>query len=61
MMRHKDHRFEWTRQEFEAWGNKLGGLYGYDVQFKPLGEADPEVGAISQMAVFKRKEVYESE
>ena len=51
-LRHKDHRFEWTRNEFENWGNKIASKYNYHVDFKPIGEIDPEVGALSQMAVF---------
>lgn len=51
-MRHRDHRFEWTRSQFEQWGNRLAAQYGYTVHFKPVGEPDPEVGALSQMAVF---------
>ncbi|ASZ10191.1 3' terminal RNA ribose 2'-O-methyltransferase Hen1 [Chitinophaga pendula] len=52
-MRHSDHRFEWTRQEFRNWGDRLTATYGYNVTYFPLGEEDPLVGAISQMAVFK--------
>ncbi len=51
-MRHSDHRFEWTRSQFESWGNQIAAQYGYEVTFKPIGEVDPEVGALSQMAVF---------
>lgn len=53
-MRHNDHRFEWSRQEFQHWGDGLAGKYGYNVSYYPLGEEDPQIGAISQMAVFKR-------
>lgn len=51
-MRHADHRFEWTRKQFEDWGNSITNRYKYDVRFKPIGEADDEVGALSQMAAF---------
>ena len=54
-MRHMDHRFEWSRKEFEEWGTKLALQYGYQVVFSPIGEIDEEVGALSQMAVFKLK------
>ncbi len=53
-MRHTDHRFEWTRKEFENWATDIAIRYNYDVIFKPIGESDPEVGALSQMAVFSR-------
>jgi len=51
-MRHSDHRFEWTRSEFETWGLRIAEEYNYSVSFQPLGEEAPEVGALSQMAVF---------
>lgn len=54
--RHADHRFEWTRKEFEDWGNKVAGAYGYDVTFSPIGEVDEKLGAPSQMAVFLKPE-----
>ncbi|MCG2613759.1 3' terminal RNA ribose 2'-O-methyltransferase Hen1 [Terrimonas sp. NA20] len=53
-MRHSDHRFEWTRKEFEAWAAGIAVRYNYDVIFKTIGEVDPEVGSLSQMAVFSR-------
>ena len=53
--RHQDHRFEWTRAEFEAWANRLCGQFGYQARFLPVGPEDPEVGAPSQMAVFVRQ------
>jgi 3' terminal RNA ribose 2'-O-methyltransferase Hen1 len=55
-MRHNDHRFEWTRKEFESWGTDLTVKYNYNVIFKPIGEVDAEVGALSQMAVFSRRD-----
>lgn len=51
-MRHADHRFEWTRQEFATWGNQIAENNAYTVTYKPLGEEDPETGALSQMAIF---------
>jgi 3' terminal RNA ribose 2'-O-methyltransferase Hen1 len=54
-LRHSDHRFEWTRKQFEDWGNRISVKYNYDVAYKPIGEPDEEVGALSQMAVFKLK------
>jgi 3' terminal RNA ribose 2'-O-methyltransferase Hen1 len=52
--RHADHRFEWTRAQFEAWGSHVATAYAYQVRFEPIGEVDPEVGAPTQMAVFAR-------
>jgi 3' terminal RNA ribose 2'-O-methyltransferase Hen1 len=53
-LRHRDHRFEWTRAEFEAWGAGVADDHGYRVRFLPVGTLDPEVGAPTQMAVFER-------
>lgn len=50
--RHEDHRFEWTRAQFEAWARACAARFGYRVAFEPIGEVDAEVGAPSQMAVF---------
>ena len=52
--RHRDHRFEWTRAEFEDWAGEVAGRFGYGVRFLPIGPDDPEVGAPTQMAVFGR-------
>ena len=53
-LRHRDHRFEWTRAEFGSWAQKVAGSYGYSVRFEPVGPKDPAVGAPTQMAVFTR-------
>lgn len=55
-MRHSDHRFEWTRAEFQQWGNRIAEQYNYNVIYKPVGEEDPEAGALTQMAVFTTKQ-----
>jgi 3' terminal RNA ribose 2'-O-methyltransferase Hen1 len=52
-MRHADHRFEWTRNEFETWANEVAVRNQYEVSFKPIGEVNDKVGAPSQMAIFK--------
>ena len=51
--RHPDHRFEWTRQEFQDWANRVGERYGYAVRFLPVGPEDKTLGAPTQMAVFR--------
>jgi 3' terminal RNA ribose 2'-O-methyltransferase Hen1 len=51
--RHSDHRFEWTRAEFEAWGNRIAEQFKYIVTYQPLGETDEQVGGPSQLAFFK--------
>jgi len=50
--RHKDHRFEWTRAEFQAWANRVAKRFGYRVEFLPVGLEDADVGAPTQMGVF---------
>jgi 3' terminal RNA ribose 2'-O-methyltransferase Hen1 len=53
-MRHRDHRFEWTRAEFQAWAQGAANLFAYGVRFVPVGPDDPGVGSPTQMAVFNR-------
>ncbi len=50
-VRHSDHRFEWTRSEFEAWAERVARENNYTVAFFPVGEEE-NIGAPSQMAVF---------
>ncbi|MEM9981181.1 MAG: 3' terminal RNA ribose 2'-O-methyltransferase Hen1, partial [Bacteroidota bacterium] len=51
-MRHTDHRFEWSREVFQTWANRVAQNNNYRVQFAPIGEVDEKVGAPSQMAIF---------
>jgi 3' terminal RNA ribose 2'-O-methyltransferase Hen1 len=50
--RHKDHRFEWSRAQFEAWGKGIAERFGYSVRFSGIGPADEVVGAPTQMGAF---------
>lgn len=52
--RHRDHRFEWTREQFAAWTAAVGERYGYGVRLHGVGADDPEVGTPTQLAVFTR-------
>jgi hypothetical protein len=52
--RHKDHRFEWTREQFRAWATGVGERFGYTVRFTPVGPEDAEVGSPTQMGIFTR-------
>lgn len=52
--RHKDHRFEWTRQQFSDWADKIGSRFGYAFRFVPVGPEDPSVGPPTQMGVFTK-------
>ncbi|MDX6697146.1 MAG: hypothetical protein QOE65_543 [Solirubrobacteraceae bacterium] len=53
-LRHADHRFEWSRPEFDAWASGVAERYGYAVRYLPVGPEDAEVGPPTQMAVFSR-------
>ncbi len=52
-VRHEDHRFEWTRAQFREWAEGVAARHGYDVRLLPVGPEDAEVGAPTQMAVFR--------
>ncbi len=54
VMRHRDHRFEWTRAEFRSWAARVADQHGYDVRLLPVGGDDAEVGPPTQMAVFSK-------
>jgi len=54
--RHSDHRFEWTRTEFQQWANRLAERFGYAFEHSLIGPEKESVGTASQMAVFRRKE-----
>lgn len=54
-MRHKDHRFEWTRVEFQTWANTIAKRFGYSVRFLPIGPEDSVVGSPTQMGIFSRQ------
>lgn len=51
-LRHPDHRFEWTRAEFEGWARAVADRFGYQIRFEGIGDADPALGAPMQMGVF---------
>lgn len=53
--RHRDHRFEWTRAEFEGWASAAARRFGYTVEFRPVGDVDGDLGAPTQMAIFRRQ------
>jgi len=51
-LRHTDHRFEWTRAEFQNWAEKTAARYGYQFRIEEIGDRDEEAGAPTQMGVF---------
>lgn len=50
--RHRDHRFEWSRAEFQGWATAVAGRHGYTARFLPVGSEDAMHGPPTQMAVF---------
>jgi 3' terminal RNA ribose 2'-O-methyltransferase Hen1 len=51
--RHKDHRFEWTRDQFRNWVERISTSYGYIARLLPVGPEDPTLGAPTQMAILE--------
>jgi len=51
-MRHHDHRFEWTRKEFESWAKEVAQRNNYQVNFLPVGDVVEGIGAPTQMGIF---------
>jgi len=54
-MRHRDHRFEWTRAQFRTWARQTADAHGYHVSFLPVGPEHPDAGPPTQLAVFTRQ------
>jgi 3' terminal RNA ribose 2'-O-methyltransferase Hen1 len=52
--RHRDHRFEWTRAQFNDWAERVSTSQRYSVRFAPVGPEDSVVGAPTQMGIFSR-------
>ena len=52
--RHRDHRFEWTREQFQDWACGVANRRGYEVRFDDIGSEHPTHGAPTQMGVFTR-------
>ncbi|CAF0911034.1 unnamed protein product [Rotaria sordida] len=58
--RHADHKFEFTRHEFNIWSQKIAHTYGYLVEFNGVGEAPSNekhrnIGTCTQIAIFYRQ------
>jgi SAM-dependent methyltransferase len=51
-LRHSDHRFEWTREQFREWAGRVTDAYRYRVRFLPVGP-EAAAGPPTQMAVFE--------
>ncbi|MED1470159.1 3' terminal RNA ribose 2'-O-methyltransferase Hen1 [Bacillus salipaludis] len=55
-IRHNDHRFEWTRNEFQQKCAEWIEGSSYHTQFQGIGEEHPTFGQPTQLAIFTRKE-----
>ncbi|MBQ6382066.1 MAG: 3' terminal RNA ribose 2'-O-methyltransferase Hen1 [Clostridia bacterium] len=53
-LRHGDHRFEWTREEFRKWTEHVCEKFGYTCVISGIGETDEATGQPTQMGVFTR-------
>ena len=52
--RHDDHRFEWTRNQFQAWAKGVAVAFGYTVSIIGIGDTDPGGrGTPTQGAIFQ--------
>lgn len=54
--RHPDHRFEWDREQFATWAERVAEMFGYVVELAGIGEVDTETGQPTQLAVFTRED-----
>lgn len=51
--RHPDHRFEWTRAQFQEWAEGIATRHGYSVTFSGIGDEDAAGrGTPTQMGIF---------
>lgn len=53
-LRHKDHRFEWTRSEFKDWTEHICEKFGYSCEISGIGDTDEKSGTPTQMGVFTK-------
>jgi 3'' terminal RNA ribose 2''-O-methyltransferase Hen1 len=57
-LRHFDHRFEFTKREFESWVTKICSKYGYIYFFKSIGKADEKDQQPTLMVTFMKKTIH---
>ena len=53
-LRHTDHRFEWTREEFRKWTEQVCSRFGYTCVITGIGDTDEAAGQPTQMGVFTK-------
>ncbi|XP_061266983.1 small RNA 2'-O-methyltransferase isoform X2 [Bos javanicus] len=58
VFRDSDHKFEWSRLQFQTWALDVASRYNYSVEFTGVGEPPTgaeDVGYCTQIGVFRRK------
>ncbi|XP_010169487.1 LOW QUALITY PROTEIN: small RNA 2'-O-methyltransferase [Antrostomus carolinensis] len=58
LFRHPDHKFEWSRLQFQSWALETARCYDYSVEFTGVGPPPTEmknVGFCTQIGVFVKK------
>ncbi|XP_036722868.1 small RNA 2'-O-methyltransferase isoform X1 [Balaenoptera musculus] len=56
--RDSDHKFEWSRMQFQTWALDVANRYSYSVEFTGVGEPPAgaeDVGCCTQIGVFRKK------
>ncbi|XP_030759035.1 uncharacterized protein LOC115884554 [Sitophilus oryzae] len=65
IFRHPDHKYEWTRKQFEDWSENIVTRFPqYKVEFHGIGKYsnyENTVGCCSQMALFIRKDLLDEQ
>uniref|UniRef100_A0A8C8YR70 Small RNA 2'-O-methyltransferase n=1 Tax=Prolemur simus TaxID=1328070 RepID=A0A8C8YR70_PROSS len=56
-VRNSDHKFEWSRKEFQSWALGVAKTYNYSVEFTGVGEppaGSESVGFCTQIGLFRK-------
>jgi len=53
-MRHPDHKFEWSKEDFLNWALIVSSGYNYEVEYFPIGLIAPNNSSMSQLIRFKK-------
>lgn len=56
-LRHRDHRFEWTRAQFSHWAQRIAEQHHYTVEYRGIGPDSAAEGTPTQMAIFTKEPV----
>ena len=54
LFRHPDHRFEWNRNQFREWVDRICTAYGCSAEVRGIGPVHEVHGPPTQMAIFRR-------